>query len=98
MTNQPTTIAELAIYLGNWDKAIYDRQKESQTQLQEELKTMSAEFDALKTQVEAVLAQNKTLKDAATSDKAALADAAVDKQGMVALAAEATAALTPAAT
>ena len=97
MSNQPTTIAELAAYFGNWSKAIYDQDKAFQTQLLQELKAMSAEFDALKTQVEAALAENKTLKDAATADKLALADAAADKTGMAALTTEVANALTPGA-
>ena len=97
MSNQPTTIAELAVYVGQWGKAIYTRQEEFQNQLLQEFTAMSAEFDALKTKVEAALAENKTLKDAATANQAALADAAADKAGMAALTTEVANALTPGA-
>ena len=80
-----------------WVKQNYEQREQFQTQLLKELQKMSAEFDALKTKVEAVLAENKTLKDAATADKAALADAAADKAGMAALTTEAANALAPGA-
>lgn len=83
------------VNLANWSRAIYFRQREFQTQILKELQAMSAEFDALKTQVEAALTEVKTLKDAATANQAALADAAADKAGMAALTTEVAGALAP---